>query len=196
MDQENRYVDPRVRLTTAVFYNQIKDQITQIDQSTDPSVNEWIFLNLGAAEVRGAEVGLEGQWAAGLRGGMSYTYANATDQATRAWLSNSPRHVAKINVAVPLYRDKVFAGVELQALSRRHSATTPDTTPGFVLANVTLFSRQLTKGLDLSVSVYNLLNTHYSDPVSPDFTQQFIEQDVRNFRVKLTLQRHFGQIGD
>ena len=175
-----------LRLTTAVFYNEIKDQITQIDESTDPSVNEWIFRNLGEAKVRGAEVGLEGQWAAGLRGGMSYTYANATDPATRAWLSNSPRHVAKLNVAVPLYRDKVFAGVELQALSRRLSATTPETTPGFVLANLTLFSRQLTKGLDLSVSIYNLFNTHYSDPVGPDFTQQFIEQDGRNFRVKLS----------
>jgi len=94
--------------------------------------------------------------------------------------------VGKLNLSVPLYREKVFAGLELQALSARSSAATSDTTPGFLIANLTLFSRELVKGLEVSASLYNLFDHHYSDPSGPDFTQQFIQQDGRGFRVKLT----------
>jgi iron complex outermembrane receptor protein len=52
--------------------------------------------------------------------------------------------------------------------------------------NATLFSREIVKGLELSGSVYNLFNQHYSDPASGDFTQNYIEQDGRAFRLKLT----------
>jgi iron complex outermembrane receptor protein len=87
---------------------------------------------------------------------------------------------------VPLYRAKVFAGLELQALSARKSATTSETTPGFLVANFTLFSHELVKGVTVSASSYNLFDHRYSDAIGPDFTQQFIQQDGRTFRVKLT----------
>jgi iron complex outermembrane receptor protein len=174
-----------LRLTTAFFYNQIQDQITQLDETEDPAVGGYIFRNLGEAEVKGSETELEGQWAGGLRGRLSYCFAEATDRETGQRLSNSPRHVGKLNLSVPLYRDKVFAGLELQALSRRRSADGEASTPGFVVANVTLFSRELVKGLEASASLYNLFDKRYADPVGPDFTQRFVEQDGRAFRVKL-----------
>ena len=93
--------------------------------------------------------------------------------------------MGKLNLSVPIYREKVFAGLELQALSQRHSATTSRTTPGFLIASFTLFSRRLMKGLEASASIYNLFDQRYSDPTSPDFTQQFVRQDGRSFRVKL-----------
>lgn len=83
-------------------------------------------------------------------------------------------------IASQLIRTNLLVNAKL-----RQSATTSDTTPGFVLANFTLFSRELVKSLEVSASIYNLFYTHHSDPVSVDFTQQFIEQDGRNFRVKL-----------
>jgi iron complex outermembrane receptor protein len=42
------------------------------------------------------------------------------------------------------------------------------------------------KGLELSVSIYNLLDREYADPVSDDFTQDTIEQDGRTFRIEAT----------
>ncbi|MBI5386748.1 MAG: TonB-dependent receptor [Verrucomicrobia bacterium] len=175
-----------LRFMAALFYNQIEDQITQIDESSDPDNPRWVFHNIGSIEVKGAEVELEGHWSSGVRGRLSYTYAQATDRDTGGLLSNSPRHVGKFNLAVPLYRDKVFAGLELQALSRRWNDTRDTTTPGFLVANLTLFSHELAKGLEVSASVYNLFDKRYRDPVGPDFTQDFIEQDGRTFRVKLT----------
>jgi outer membrane receptor protein involved in Fe transport len=55
------------------------------------------------------------------------------------------------------------------------------------VVNLTLFSQKLIKNLEFSASVYNLLNTQYSDPAS-DFhgPLDIIEQDGRTFRVKLT----------
>jgi iron complex outermembrane receptor protein len=38
----------------------------------------------------------------------------------------------------------------------------------------------------MSASIYNLFDRHYSDPVSPEFTQPSIVQNGRTFRVKLT----------
>jgi len=174
-----------LRLTTSLFYNQLEDQITQVDETDNPNVGGYIFRNLGATDVKGVETELEARWEFGLRSRLSYTYVNATDEHGDR-LSNSPEHVGKFNLSVPVYRDKLFAGFELQALSSRKAATTSDTAPGFVIANFTLFSRELVKGLEVSASVYNLFSEHYADPTGPDYTQQFMPQDGRTFRVKLT----------
>ena len=54
------------------------------------------------------------------------------------------------------------------------------------LVNATLFSQKIAKGLEVSASIYNLFDRRYSDPVSPDFTQDSVQQDGRQFRLKLT----------
>ena len=79
----------------------------------------------------------------------------------------------------------VFASAELQTMSGRD--TVRGGRVGAVwLANATLFSRELVKGLEVSASVYNLFNQRYRDPAADDFTQESIRQDGRTFRVKLT----------
>lgn len=174
-----------LRLTTSLFYNQAENQIIQVDERDNPDVGGYIFSNRGSTEVKGVETEFEVRWASGLRGRVSYTFADAVDRATGARVSNSPQHVGKLNLSVPLYRQNVFASVELQTLSERLSADASETCPGNVIANFTLFSRELVQGLEVSASVYNLFDQRFSDPVGPDFTQKFIEQDGRAFRLKL-----------
>ena len=170
-----------LRLTTSLFYNQIGDLIT-FETASDGNV---IFGNLADATSRGGEVELEGKWAAGWRTLLSYTYSDARDSATDQRLNNSPEHLAKLNVTAPLWREKVFANLEVQATSRR-TTVQGTTLDGFWIVNATLFSRDLVKGLELSASVYNLFNQRYEDPVASDFVQAAIRQDGRGFRVKLT----------
>lgn len=167
-----------LRLTTSLFYNQAEHLITQVEETAG-----WIYRNTDSVDARGVEMELAGRWE-WFRGQVSYTYANAVDNATDARLSNSPEHMAKLNLSVPLYHEKVFASLQVQAMSRRQTVQGTETDP-FALVNLTLFSRDLVKGLELSASVYNLFNTRYGDPVSVDFTQASIEQDGRTFRVKL-----------
>ena len=88
----------------------------------------------------------------------------------------------------------MFAGVEFLYVSERTTTQlTPLGTsvvganaPGYGLVNLTLFSQNLVKGLELSASIYNLLDKRYGDPSTPGHQQAIIEQDGRAFRVKLT----------
>jgi iron complex outermembrane receptor protein len=61
-----------------------------------------------------------------------------------------------------------------------------DDVTGYGTLNFTLFSQNLVKGWEASASIYNLLDTRYSDPATPMHLQDDIERDGRTFRFKLT----------
>jgi iron complex outermembrane receptor protein len=171
-----------IKVTAAGYYYKIENHITEI---TDPSDNLSVFVNSGEVEAKGLELELEGKWENGLHGRISYTYQDAKDNQTKEWLVNSPRHLAKINLIVPLYADKVFAGAEVQYMSKRKTLKGQDTGE-VVITNITLFSQRILKGLELSASVYNFFDKKYGDPGGEEHLQDVIRQDGRNFRVKLT----------
>jgi iron complex outermembrane receptor protein len=178
-----------LRSSVAGFYNKIDDLIT---------FQNGIYTNLNNAEAKGVEVSLDGFWASGIRGRLSYSFADTEDTSTHEVLTDSPQHVAKANISVPLFKDKVFAGLEFQYVSQRTSTmfdfATIKQVPGsdaggYGVLNFTLFTRELVKGLELSASVYNLLDRRYSDPATQTHiahAQDLLEQDGRTFRVKLT----------
>src|SRR5207245_9339566 len=98
------------------------------------------------------------------------------------------------NVAVPLRHQKICGRPEFLNICR---LTTVPPTPlataetgadavGYGVVNLTLFSQNLVKGVDLSASVYNLLENRYGDPSTPFRRQDILEQDGRSLRVKLT----------
>jgi iron complex outermembrane receptor protein len=84
-----------------------------------------------------------------------------------------------------LYDDKVFAGIEVLLLSERETIR-QTTLPGYGIINLTLFSHELIEGLEISASVYNLLDREFDDPATSFHRQESIEQDGRVFRAKLT----------
>jgi len=57
---------------------------------------------------------------------------------------------------------------------------------GYAIVNLTLFSQNIVKNLEVSASIYNLLDKTYFDPSSRFHLQNAIQQDGRTFRVKLT----------
>jgi len=80
----------------------------------------------------------------------------------------------------------VFLGIEEQYTSRKNTLAGGET-GDFFLTNVTLFSRNLLKNLELSGSVYNLFNSKYFVPAGGEHRLSSIEQDGRTFRVKATV---------
>jgi outer membrane receptor for ferrienterochelin and colicins len=170
-----------LRLTASAFYNDIDDLITF---QTDTTGTE-TFGNLAGATSLGGEIGLDAAWAGGWHARASYTYADTRDSDSHQRLSNSPQHVAKLNVTAPLWSDKIFANLEVLGLSDRLTVQNRSAS-GYATANVTLLAREIVKGLELSASVYNVFDYRYQDPVSSDFFQDKIEQEGRTFRVKLT----------
>ncbi len=172
---------PQVRWTGSVFYNDIHDLISFGTNAAGTSV----FGNMDSATSLGGEAELDGRWGHGWRTRASYTYADARDASTGQRLSNSPEHVAKLNLTAPLWHEKIFLNIEVLGLSSRLTGS-GSTVGGYSLVNATLLSLDLVKGLEASASIYNLFDQHYSDPVSSDFRQNSIRQDGRNFRIKLT----------
>ena len=176
-------VGQNYRLSVAGFFTQLNDLIAQ--QEALPG-GDLFFQNADNVTVRGVETEVEGEWANGWRARASYSFVESRDHTTDLHLSNSPRHLAKLNLVVPLYARKVFAGCEVQGMSRRESVTGADVAEN-VVCNVTLLSRELIRNLEISASVYNLFDQRYADPVSQDLLPlESVRQVGRTFRVKVT----------
>src|SRR5213079_2491683 len=79
------------------------------------------------AETRGTEVALEGNWAGGLRGRASYTFQNTDNRSSNAPFPDSPEHLFKVNLSAPVLKDKLFASLEYQYTSSRHTVFTSGT---------------------------------------------------------------------
>jgi iron complex outermembrane receptor protein len=115
---------------------------------------------------------------------LSYTFQQTRNDLTGAALSNSPKHLAKLNVIAPLKRGRLFAGLEAQYTARR-STDDGEHVPGYMVVNLTAFAPRVARNLDFSFSLFNLFNRRYfsaeGDPTIPP-----VIQDGRTARVKLT----------
>lgn len=131
------------------------------------------------------EVELNGQWAGGVKGRASYSYTDVEDPVTHQILSNSPAHLAKLNLSVPVVPQRLFASLDAHYISPRQTLA-GNTVSGFPLFNVTLLGHTVGKHLDLSASVYNILDKKYFDPGRAEDVQDAVQQDGRSFRIKIT----------
>jgi len=173
-----------LRSSLSGFYNQM-DHLIAFENGRFQNFN---------AEARGVEVALAASWTNGLSGRASYTFQETENLSSPEELPDSPKHLLKFNLSAPLIREKVFASLEFQYTSKRHTVfttSTGETVPGedasgFGIVNFTLFSQNLVKNLEVSASIYNLLDRQYSDPATRFHAQDLIEQNGRSFRVKLT----------
>ena len=172
-----------LRLSVSGYYNEISELISQETDSADGLL---VFENEKKVTAKGLELELEGRYAHGLRARASYALQRADDGDTGVELNNSPRHLAKLNLTLPLYRENLYAGLELQYVSSLRTLADKRTS-GFLVANATLFSqRLLLENLEISASIYNLSDTKYSYPGTTGTFEDTIPQDGRSFRVKLT----------
>jgi outer membrane receptor for ferrienterochelin and colicins len=172
-------VGKHVRTSVSGFYNDIDDLINQASANNGSE----IYVNSGGARAYGVELELQAQLQNGWRGRASYTFTETEDSDTGARLDNGPQHLAKLNIVAPLYRDKVFAGVELQYTSSR-DAPSGDEIGDFVLVNLTLFAHRFWSSWEVSASVYNVFDTEYDDPT--DTVPALVRSDGRQWRIKCT----------
>ncbi len=173
-------VGARLWFSTSAFYNSIRNLITAEDAGNDE-----IFRNLSDAKSVGVEMEVKGQTSRGLEGSASYSFQQSKDRATNLFLSNSPRNLVKLNLTQSLWRKTMF--VSLDAMYRSRVQFTPGSSVSpFTLLNATVLSRRLGKHINLSASVYNLLDKQYFDAGSDELVQSRIRQDGRSFRVTMT----------
>ena len=171
-----------LRGTINGYYYEIKDLINEV---LDPADGLLVSENTGDVIGKGIELELEGKWDNGLSGRISYAYQESEEEDTGQDLVNSPRHLANLNVTLPLLKEKVLLGLEEQYVGPRKTVYGHQV-DGYFVTNLTLFSQNLLKGLQVSVSVYNLFNNNYRDPVGPEIGLGAVRQDGRTFRLKVT----------
>lgn len=170
-----------LRGAVSVYHYGIKNLITQ---ETDPTNGLLVYNNVSKVNANGVEFEMEGKFTPRLDGRASYAIQQSKDADTGQELTNSPRHLAKLNLSTPLFEQKIFAGLEVQATSRRKTLAGNDA-EGFSIVNITLFSRKWFRDFEASVGVYNLFDRRYGDPGNPGYTQDTIEQDGRTYRLKV-----------
>ena len=169
------------RMTAGGFSYRIDDLIRQ---QTDAATGMSVFENLNKVTANGFEIELEGAWDSGLRSNLSYTYQNVIDDLTDETLANSPQHIGKLNLTVPVFAKNWFVSSGIQYLSSRKTVLDSETDAVW-LANMTILARKIYSGLDMSLSGFNLFNQKYKDPVGLEFRQNGIEQDGSGFLLKL-----------
>jgi outer membrane receptor for ferrienterochelin and colicins len=168
-----------VKFTASGSYYQVKDLI-----AFDYSPTVYSFANQEQAETVSGELGLEGRWPSGWFGRVSYTAQRAED-GDGLELTNSPRSLAKAHVRMPLAKDRIFLGVDVQYIGSAKAVKAGRVDPSWV-ANATLYGRRIAPGFEVSASVYNLFDRDVGSTGFEDHRQRVLYRNGRSLRVRLT----------
>jgi outer membrane receptor for ferrienterochelin and colicins len=171
----------RFHLSASVFRNQLSQLIAQELNSSGLLV----FQNTAGANIDGFSAELDARFPGGLQGKASYSYTDNQRTSATQLLTRAPEHLAKLNLIVPMLRQRLFASLDSQF---NGPATTLEgaSTSSFQVFNLTLLGHAIGKHLEISGSLYNLLDKKYFDPAPAGLPEDQIQQDGRNFRIKLT----------
>lgn len=170
----------------AGFLNRIDDLIAP---SIDPQTGNPIYLNTSPVQTKGIEWEVGARWANGVEGALSHTLQDSRNVVTNNVLTNSPKQLGKATLSVPLIQRKLFASADAQYVSERRTVAQTDL-GGYLLVNVTLFTRKLTERMDISGGLYNIFDKQYAESGGLEHRETSIPQDGRSFRIKLTYRPH------
>ncbi|NBQ70755.1 MAG: TonB-dependent receptor, partial [Nitrosomonadaceae bacterium] len=133
---------------------------------------------------RGAELSLDKTWDWGARLRGSFGIQNAEQQNSH--LPNSPYYLGKINFSLPIpLITGLRAGSELQYYGKRKTLDGSNTDDS-VISNLNLVTNvPQVKGLEASLSIYNLFNENYLHPAADTNWQNTFWQPGRTVRFRM-----------
>jgi outer membrane receptor for ferrienterochelin and colicins len=154
-------VDGRLRMTVTGFQYDYRDLISQ---SLDGD-GFFRFRNAEKLRTRGVESELAATlapWAAGLSHTFQETVRTDDPGSEPA---NSPRHLVKLHLSRELLNRALTLSGEVLYTSRVATLQAGEYAPGYLVANLSLLGKNiLIKGLDASLSVFNLTDRRYTQP--------------------------------
>jgi len=176
------FLTPSTRISASLYHYSTRDLI---NLALDPNDGLLYYNNLSGVVGQGMEWEAEHRWSNGAQAILSYSLQSAAcDEDQGHALMNSPSHLLKLHLGVPLWSEQWRAGLETLYMSSRKSRA--GEVHGYTLANLTV-SGQWSRNLLFSFGVYNGLNAHYADPVGDNWNQDSLVRDGRSFRLKLNL---------
>ncbi len=148
------------------------------------------YQNIQKAGGYGVSAELNGRLKDGLNFYLSYSFARMQNVADGTWLTNSPRHLAKGGVSFPLLR---YFRLSPEAVFQSGRKTVSNLeTSAFFLSNVNVIfapkfkeKAKFASHFQLSFKIRNILNTAYEYPAGFEHKQAFIQQNGRNYNLKI-----------
>ncbi len=168
-------------LSLGGFYYLTRKLISQIE---DPEDGLYFFDNIDKVNSRGVELTYKTRLLQKIKTEFNYTYAYATDADSKEWLSNSPRHLANLKFASPLWNDRLEGGVDLHYISRTKSVG-GERVDDALITHLHLSSTSHNEGLNFSLDIKNLFDTKYANSGGEEHLMPQIEQDGRRFWLTL-----------
>ena len=172
------------RLTASGYFYPIRGLISQQE---DPATGLIVYRNSASINMQGLELALKKKLPSGLEAGGSFSFQAAKNGNTGSPLPNSPHELAHANLSVPLLHKQLFVSMNLAYVSRRRTLG-GNYAGAYVVPSLTLFSRNASRGWEVSASIYNIFDQSYGDPGGEEHRQDLICQDGRSFRVKVGYQ--------
>lgn len=168
----DRSVDPHHRLNVSAYrYN-----VAELTGSA---------IAPGSVEASGIELEVKANYEDGPRATLSYARQLSRELTGAIALSPTPRHLARLNIGIPLWADRLATGFELQY----HGAveTGDGTSAGdFLISNLTLGKGEASEGADISLGVYNLFDVQLDSNGADAYLRNLIVQDGRAIRMNVT----------
>ncbi len=179
---ENR-PDHQTKIQNSFFYYTTQNLIATSEVG-GPGIIQ--YGNWDKAITKGADIELDYFWKSGIHLKTSYAWQLVED-GNGQWMVNSPKHLFKSNLSMPLVSNKVYLGLELQSFGRRLTEQRNEMA-GYSLMNVSLSSTNLIPHVNVSATVRNIFNRDYAIVASGFNTQETILQDGRNIWIQMVYQ--------
>ena len=142
------------------------------------------YQNSAGIRAEGLELEVNGRPTNWLETTVSYAIQRARDDSG---LENSPRHLAKVRLALPLGR-KFDLSSGMQYESSRWTLAGNSLKPVY-LADFTLTSKHLLPDMDVRFGIRNAFNLSYSDPIALNPAVDSMPQPGRTFFLELIAYR-------
>lgn len=136
-----------------------------IDRMVTTDEND-VAINGSPARASGLEIEYEQRWNNGGHLRTGYGIQHAANEARH--FDNSPRHMVKANIGMPIGIPHVMAGLEGQWISRRCADMGNQSVPAYLLTNLNLRYAPSGERWEVALGIYNLFDRQYADPVSSD----------------------------
>jgi outer membrane receptor protein involved in Fe transport len=143
------------------------------------------YQNSDAVRASGLEMEMNGNptsWLA-LVGSLAIQRAVRGDLDSR--LSNSPGQIGKLRAVVPIFRTGLSLANSIQYMSERQTLAGA-TLPGVILSDIIVSSNRLTTNLDFQLSVRNVGNVVYWNPLALNSLVDSLRASGRSFVLTFT----------
>jgi outer membrane receptor for ferrienterochelin and colicins len=180
-----RYTNDWLRTSVSGYWYKADGLIIQLPMNSDAAaVLHTTHINGGHVRAKGIEFEGQMRLGGGVHVSASYALQRAEDEDLGTRLPNSPQHMEKVRLNIPIPWRHLLVSPEVQSMSSRTTRLNDLLSP-VTLTNLTVVL-PLGRVLELRGVASNLFNVQYLDPVSDDHLQDAILQNGRTARIGFT----------